>query len=240
MPQLTRAVNTLGFDYQQMRRSTKMGAALGRPIMQNMAAWFKYGKAITTVSGAVSQWDDASGNGRHLLQATAASRPALQSDNSILFDGSDDYLQTAAFTYNQPLTYYLLFRQVTWTTTNMVSDGRTAGSLQIQQISPTPNIRLRNGGAAATTTIAFTLNTYGVVCALWDGASSGISLNSGSLATGTMDNTAATGFTLGSNATPAGNSNIQVKEVILYSAAHDTYQRRRVIGYLRRVGALNF
>jgi hypothetical protein len=52
---------------------------------------------ITTVSGAVSQWNDKSGNGRNATQATATSRPAyttagLNGLNVITFDGSDDFM----------------------------------------------------------------------------------------------------------------------------------------------------
>lgn len=53
---------------------------------------------------AVSQWDDASGNGRHAVQSTAAAQPIFRSSVSSMrtrpavdFDGTDDWLATAAF-----------------------------------------------------------------------------------------------------------------------------------------------
>lgn len=53
--------------------------------------------SITLVSGAVSQWNDKSGNGRHVTQGTAANRPAypaavLNGLNVVRFDGSNDKL----------------------------------------------------------------------------------------------------------------------------------------------------
>lgn len=39
------------------------------------AAWFRQGAGITVTGSGVSQWDDQSGNGRHLLQGTDAARP---------------------------------------------------------------------------------------------------------------------------------------------------------------------
>lgn len=58
---------------------------------------------ITTVSGAVSQWNDKSGNNRNAAQATAASRPAYVSNllnalPGVTFDGSNDWLESTSAT----------------------------------------------------------------------------------------------------------------------------------------------
>jgi len=55
---------------------------------------------ITTVSGAVSQWLDKSGNARHVTQDTASHRPLLSAGivnglDALDFDGSDDRLLTS-------------------------------------------------------------------------------------------------------------------------------------------------
>jgi len=51
--------------------------------------------AMTTAAGdgdAVAAWGDLSGNGRHLIQSTAASRPTLDAaSKALVFDGSDDW-----------------------------------------------------------------------------------------------------------------------------------------------------
>lgn len=44
---------------------------------------------ITLVSGAVSQWNDKSGNNRHASQGTASNRP-VYSGGLVVFDGSND------------------------------------------------------------------------------------------------------------------------------------------------------
>ena len=58
--------------------------------------WFDAADAstITSSSGAVSQWDDKSGNGRHVTQATAAAKPTTGANtqnglNVLTFDGGD-------------------------------------------------------------------------------------------------------------------------------------------------------
>ena len=52
---------------------------------------------VTTVSGAVSQWNDKSGNGRHATQSDATRRPAFTSAaingySALTFDGTNDGL----------------------------------------------------------------------------------------------------------------------------------------------------
>jgi hypothetical protein len=73
------------------------------PSMITTALWLDAADAstVTTVSGAVSQWNDKSGNARHLTQASALTRPAysvqgLNNRNVISFDGSDDFLANNA------------------------------------------------------------------------------------------------------------------------------------------------
>ena len=69
------------------------------PADMETALWLDaaQGSTITEVSGAVSQWDDKSGNGRHATQATAGSRPAVAAAalgglDVVRFDGVDDVL----------------------------------------------------------------------------------------------------------------------------------------------------
>lgn len=52
------------------------------PSMISTALWLDAADAstVTTVSGAVSQWNDKSGNARHVTQATAGNRPTLTSN----------------------------------------------------------------------------------------------------------------------------------------------------------------
>jgi len=63
----------------------------------NLVAWFDAQDAasITQSSGAVSQWNDKSGNGNHLTQATAGKKPTYSATGlggaqpSVSFDGGD-------------------------------------------------------------------------------------------------------------------------------------------------------
>lgn len=61
--------------------------------------------------GAVSEWRDISGNGRHLTQATPTARPAtnqrtVNGRNVINFWGTTQFMDTASFTIAQPITTF--------------------------------------------------------------------------------------------------------------------------------------
>jgi hypothetical protein len=66
--------------------------------LSNLSIWLRADAGVITVSGAVSQWNDQSGNGNNAAQTTATSRPllanSLQYNNLpvIRFDGSNDVL----------------------------------------------------------------------------------------------------------------------------------------------------
>lgn len=195
------------------------------------AAWFRFNTGIVVTGAGVSLWADQSGNGRDLKQTTDTNRPALQTDGTILFDGADNFLKCDAFTMDQPETVYILFKQITWTGNDAVCDGNTNFTMRIFQRTTTP--QLGASAASALGNVSLTLDTYGVVSAVFNGASSLIQLNSGAPVTGDSGVGSAGGFTIGSQgAGLAAWGNIQVKEAIVYPAAHDANMRRRVITYL--------
>jgi hypothetical protein len=96
------------------RRGLRSGAAGGGEVApeedtfltifgSDLLVWYDASDAasITHVAGAVSQWNDKSGNGDHLVQATAAKKPTYSATGiggvqpSLSFDGGD-VLTTAA------------------------------------------------------------------------------------------------------------------------------------------------
>jgi hypothetical protein len=71
--------------------------AQGSVPAPGLRLWLKADVGVTLVSGAVSEWADQSGNGRHASQATAANRPALvgtalNGKPALAFDGANDFL----------------------------------------------------------------------------------------------------------------------------------------------------
>ena len=200
--------------------------------LSNLAAWFRYGQGITETGAGVSQWDDASGNTRHLKQGTDTNRPAKQGDGSILFDGADNFLKCDAFTLNQPFTVYLLAKQVTWTSGDYLFDGNTTNSALLRQRTSSPRLGLFAGTVADVADTTWTLDTYMPVAVVFDGASSVLQINNGVSNTVNPGAQNAAGFTLGSAPAATNPANIQVKEVVIYAAAHDASTRAQVNAYL--------
>lgn len=216
--------------------TTQTGAQFAQSL--GPAAWFRYGVGITSSLGAVSQWDDQSGNGRHLKQATGTNQPAVQADNSILFDGADNFMACDAFTFNQPETIYLLGKQVSWTGLDRIFDGNTSATGMIRQVTASPQVAV-NAGASLANSSDWTVDTYAVIATVFNSTSSSFQVNKGTVISGDAGTNNMGGFYLGSQGGGAGAwSNIQVKEVILYAAAHSAATRTRVISYLMSLGGL--
>jgi hypothetical protein len=94
--------------------SGRFGPPLWTPANITTALWLDAADAITvtTVSGAVSQWNDKSGNTRNASQGTAGYRPAysatgLNSKGIVSFDGTDDFMLTAAANY-AAINYFIV------------------------------------------------------------------------------------------------------------------------------------
>ncbi len=217
-----------------------------RPIflpsdLAGLKLWCKFNSGITVAGAGVSQWDDVSGNDNHLKQGTDTNRPSKESDGSILFDGVDNYLKADAFTLVQPETIYLLFKQVTWTYLNRIFDGNILDSGMVFQTSTTPSLTSWAGaGGAVTADLA--VDTYGAMAVGFDHDNSlniiQINNNTPSIDTvfGTSD---MGGFTLGANGSNLQFGNIQVKEVAVFSKAHDADTRLQMTAYLAQIGSLN-
>jgi len=208
--------------------------------LTDLKLWNRFDQGITVTGSGVSQWDDVSGNGNHLKQTTDNRRPAKQSDGSILFDAINDFLQADAFILTQPETIYLLVKQVTWDNGDAIFDGNTLNTGRLYQNGTTPTLSCYAGADGANTT-DLALDTYGVITVVFDHDNSLnlLQVNSGTPSTDTAFGTADMGgFILGAVATPSNYSNIQIKEVLVYSAAHDAATRAKGIAYLSSVGGL--
>ena len=176
----------------------------------------------------VSAWEDASGNDRPLEQITVASQPAYNSaTGEVTFDGVDDFLKTAAFTLNQPETVYIVFKQVTWTDTDRVFDGNASASGAVYQSATTPKLRA-TAGSVLDENAGLAVGAYGIVTAVFNGASSLTQVNAGTAVTGDAGAANMSGFTLASAGTAGTYGNVIVKEVIIFSAAHTAAQRTAV------------
>lgn len=185
---------------------------------------------ITVTGAGVSQWNDASGNGRHLLQGTDANRPPLQADGTILFDGVAHFLKCSSFTFAQPETIYLLLKQVSYTLDDDIFDGDTGASGMVEQKTNSPEIDAYAGTASAANA-NLAIGAYGIICVVFNGANSVLQVNNTAPTTGNFGASNMGGFNLGSRV-GSRFANIQVKEAILCTTAHDGTRRAQTRDWL--------
>lgn len=145
----------------------------------------------------------------------------------LYFDGSNDYLKTAAFSLGQPETVYVAGEQSSWVINDRIFAGGAADVMDMYQPTTTPRIGLYAGGFGPAID-TFVLKTCALVYAVFSGASSVIGRNRETASAGDAGTAAGNGFTLGSNGTGAGAYGNQViSETAIYAANHAQATRNR-------------
>lgn len=173
-------------------------------------------------------------SGNHLVQTTPNAQPTWGVDG-IKFDGSNDYLKTAAATLNQPVTIYAVLKQNTWITGRAIIDGKEVNKLLIQQTSggQSPNIRLYSDGASPSIG-ALTLGVPKIITAVVNGGSSLIKVNESTVVYGSLGGNAPSGLIVAANGAESNFSDITVKAIYIFNTAHTTAQRQLMSDYLKR------
>lgn len=195
-------------------------------------AWFDFQENITMGAGnEVSIWGDKSGNANDLLQPTPGVRP-LWSLSGVLFNGLDDFMKCVAFTLTQPETIYIIFRQVTWSNNRVILDGNTELSGSINQTSTTPALRSNAGSFVASANNSLAVGVWGIVRAVFNGASSSFQIDKTTQQTGDGGSNNMGGFTLGAHGGDTNWSNIEVKEVVVRDSADTAAEQLSVYNYL--------
>lgn len=172
---------------------------------------------------------------RDLYQGSGASQPAYDGTaQTITGDGANDTMQSAPFSLVQPTTQFDVFSMVSWTDTDVISDGYTAASGAIEQVTTTPKININAGSSvAANTSLAVAVN--GVVVAEFNGASSSLAVNYNTTTSGNAGAGNMGGTTLfGAGGTAAKWSNVAYKEHALFSRVLSATEKRKIINFFVR------
>lgn len=169
-------------------------------------------------SDLVSDWAAKGGakTGKNLLQATGTNQPLWVTPGTIRFDGVDNFLKSAAFTWNQPEFIYMLIKQITWTSLDRLFDGNVTNGGALFQYPDTPKLRIYAGGSGIPTDgVSLTLDTWAIIRVLFNGAASKLIVDNNTPGTGDPGANNMGGFTLGARG--AANSywsNIEVKDIV--------------------------
>jgi hypothetical protein len=157
--------------------------------------WQADGATPAGVGDGVGKVWDYSGNGNHLLQATASKCPILRNSGALWwleFDGVDDYLR-ATFTLNQPLTRVAAAQQVSWTSGDRLWEGSGVFA-PLMQTGSSPTVGF--GGGSSITSSDMTVGANHVVTEIRNSTSSKLAIDNNSYATGDAGTINPAGLTL--------------------------------------------
>lgn len=193
------------------------------------------GSLVTTDGAAVARWEDQSGNGNHLTQATGTKQPLLKTSllnglPIIRFDGSNDSM-AKAFTLSQPVT--VIFAAKLRSLNNNFDtyvDG-TFNNLRICQNGGTSAILMYAGAFGPS--VSCTLTNWNIASFVFNGASSFGRVNAGTDATGNPGAPAASGITVGARGDTAAEFGLlDIAELCVTNTALSSGDRLSVESYM--------
>lgn len=141
-----------------------------------LSMWYDASDTSTITGSPVSQWNDKSGNGNHLIQPTAGQRPTtgtlVNTRNSITFAGnngaSSQWMYVTGVT-NSPNTVFVVFKSATasWADWDGWFSWRSVSSDKVSNSGSSGGVHGVNGtGLVYTTGTSLTVRTDGVGGAL--------------------------------------------------------------------------
>lgn len=187
----------------------RLGGAAFSPLSLSPIAWYDPSDfstlfqnsngttAVTADGDPVGYMADKSGNGHHLIQATAASRPLYKTSGGLRwleFDGTDDFLAVSyGGNLTEPWEAVSALRRLSASNGHLIGGaGDNIGVLYINS----SQLRIYSG-AEVTGLAAPASGADFVATQRHNGASSRIAIDNGSYTAGDDGGTAATGLTVG-------------------------------------------
>lgn len=200
----------------------------------NTVAWYIASEASTVTkdgSNLVSSWNDYLGSGHDLIQTTDDTYKPIWSSDGISFDGSNDYMKTADFTYGQPQFIYLVLKMLSWTSDDYIIDGSQNSRMCILQYTNTNYISFRANAIVGEVLVG--TSNFVIIRALFNGTSSKLQINNNTALTGNPGPGAGGGITLCRYATSSDRfANIQFKELIFRKIADSSADETAIYNYL--------
>lgn len=187
----------------------------------NLVAYYEGNVGVTHVANQVSQWDDQSGNARHMTQVNALLRGTWNGTDAIAFTAvqfSSSQYVVYLETFAQPLTVYVVLKHNT--TISLPHFGKP-NSDKFTQIWSTGELEVvGNTGVNTTPTIA--INTYFLARTVFDSTNSIAQINNTTAATGDITQTGSfDGYRVGAEILGTGTHTIKAAYIYSTNAADD-------------------
>ena len=225
------------------------------PAEISTSLWFdaSVSSSVSLSGTSVTQWNDLSGNNRHVSQSSAGSQPTYNSTGSdgkgtITFDGSNDILFTAACGASglTSVSMITVFRMVSFPVKEQMIMGigatGTQGTVRAFYKDNTTPLRFSGWGAdVSATTYTYETGSFNIF-EVWNtqlATPNNLNLGkNGEFETKSTSNnlqTTADGFSIGSlrgGLVANYYTNVEVAEIIVLYSAVDTTNRQLIEGYL--------
>lgn len=204
-----------------------------------LSAWYDAQVASSiTIETGVSQWNDLSGLGRHMLQTIGNNQPARVTDADlggkfvIQFDGSNDSLR-ATFTQSKPVSVLCVAKFATTPSNDTVYDGVALNTVRMFSNNNTVLSAFAGAFLNSPTVSPGLSDEYFVSEAIFDsGANSRNSVNGTFTATGNAGTAAMGGITFGAAGNLLSFGDVNIAEFLMYSGSLSLAELGRVRKYL--------
>jgi hypothetical protein len=193
------------------------------------------GSAASAHGDAVGQWQDQSGNARHVSQGTSGYRPTLDlttyaSYPHVRFDGTDDFLSVVA-SYPRPYTVFVVGEMVAFGANKRMFAASSAGSRMLIQPEVNGTGCVKNG-SASTGANTYPVNTRAVITAKTTSTQNIIKINTSTEVAATE--TTGNGSEIMIGGSSASNAiNGRLFAVIVFTSDLDSNAQARVRAYLK-------
>lgn len=213
------------------------------PHISGCVLWVKAEIGLTVSGGTISRWADQSGLSHDLLQAIQANQPTYNTTGGPLnrpyisaVAASNQFMQTAPFTLNQPEHVFLTGKFTTATVAGTLIDGNTGNHMRV----------FRNGATTVTGYAGVQLvgavttpQNWHVYDTQFNGASSGITIDGTSATTGNAGANNGGGVTICDFGGGAGDpADCGITDIIIYNRTLTSAEETAVNVYLRGISGL--
>jgi len=190
--------------------------------------------SITSSGGAVSQWNDLSGNGYHVVNSIAANKPTtgaatLNGLNVLTFDGGDYLITNSAVSVAQPCTIFVVGKWTSGAANTRYLGHRGSDNFQFingQAISATSSIYAGTGFVSSGGTAGS--DTWYIHGAIVNGASTYTTANATNGSTGNPGTSGLDLLVVGDKASLTQGLIGAIAEIRIYASALSTTDRDTV------------
>lgn len=194
-------------------------AAASGPPTTNLWAYYEADAGITQILNRVSQWNDLSGNGRHLVQAVALRQPLWNGSNAITFTNSSNEYLTTSGTLTQQFEIYIVASSSNAGASGYFFTDNTPGSGYMIAVASGTLYLSTDGTAHFASTTFSSSNTYALFTGVFNSGSSSIQVNNVAAGTGNAGTASfVSPVTIPVN-TNVGDSPINIKGIYIYQGA---------------------